>query len=69
LCLADVQHVELQKTTEAIPDVDQLMQEKLQKETKQSTEGANSCMTEILKSQEFLAVSINYSSTHLLSGD
>jgi len=51
LCLADVQHVELQKTTEAILDVDQLMQEKLQKEMKHSTEGADFYMKKILESQ------------------
>ena len=34
LCPADVQYVELQKTIEAVPDIDQLMQEKLQKESK-----------------------------------
>jgi hypothetical protein len=61
--------VELQKTTEAVPDVDQLMQQKLQEETKQSTEGADFCMKEISESQKFLAVSTRYSSTYLLSGD
>jgi len=53
--LADVQSVELQKTTEAVPDVDQLMQQKLQEETKHSTEGADFCMKEISESQKFLA--------------
>ena len=53
LCPADAQYVEMQKTIEAVPDIDQLMQEKLQKETKQSTEGAYSCMKEILESRIF----------------
>lgn len=48
------QSVDLQKTTVAAPDVDQSMQEKLQEETKQSTEGADFYTKEISESQKFL---------------
>ena len=61
--------MELPKSTEVTPKVDQSMQKNLQEETKQSTEGADFCMKEISESQKFLAVSTRYSSTYLLSGD
>lgn len=49
---ADVQSMDLPKSTEAVPDVDQ---SKLQEETKQTTEGAYFCIKEISESRKFLA--------------
>jgi len=57
--LADAQSMDLQETTEVTPDVDQTMQEKLQKETKESTARVDFFLKEISKSQKFLAVSTN----------
>ena len=58
--------MDLQKTTVTAPDVDHLMQEKLQEETKESTEGADFYTKEILDSHNFLTVSTRYLSTYLL---
>ena len=49
--------MDLQKTTEVAPDIDQSMQKKLQEETKESTEGADFYTKEISESQKFLVVS------------
>ena len=61
--------MDLQKTTEVAPDIDQSMQKKLQEEMKESTEGADFYTKEILESQKFLTVSSRYLSTYLWSGD
>ena len=61
--------MDLHKTTEVAPDIDQSMQKKLQEETKESTEGADFYTKEILESQNFLAASTRYSSTYLLSSN
>jgi len=45
-----VQSVELPKSTEAVPEVDQSKQEQLQEEIKQSTKGADFCIKEISES-------------------
>ena len=57
LILADVQLVDLPKSTEAAPEVDQAKQKQLQENIKQSTEGADFCIKKISESQKFLAVS------------
>jgi len=62
---ANVQSVDLQKTTDIAPDVDHPMQEKPLEETKQSIEGADFYTKEILESQKFLTVSSRYLSTYL----
>ena len=61
--------MDLQKTTEVAPDIDQSMQKKLQEETKESIEGADFYTKEILESQNCLAASTRYSSTYLLSSN
>ena len=57
LILADVQLVDLPKSTEAAPEVDQAKQKQLQENIKQSTEGADFGIKKISESQKFLAVS------------
>ena len=55
--LADAQSKDLSNGPETTPDVDQLMQEKLQDETKELTEGVAFLAWEILGSQNILTVS------------
>ena len=64
-----MQTVDLEKTTNITPDVDQLVHEKLQEGPKLSTEGADFFAKEILESQIFLTVSIKKSSTYLASSN
>ena len=52
-----MQLVDLPKSTEAAPEVDQAKQNQLQENIKQSTEGADFCIKKISESQKFLAVS------------
>jgi hypothetical protein len=55
--LADVESEDLSKGSGAVPNVDQLMQEKLQEETEKSTEGVAFLASEILDNQNILTVS------------
>ena len=64
-----MQTVDLEKTTNITPDVDQLVHEKLQEGPKLSTEGEDFFAKEILESQNFLTVSIEKSSTYLASSN